>query len=123
VVLAELEIYREMYPISMQALKSAAEYWLHVIKSENSDKYDAYLSSLKPGWCNQRVDLFSFFIGLSAKKEHFYWIFSASSLAWKESVPNAWSFSMSQKEALTTFFFKNDFKAYFTYKALNIHIS
>jgi hypothetical protein len=26
VVLAELEIYREMYPISMQALKSAAEY-------------------------------------------------------------------------------------------------
>jgi hypothetical protein len=70
-----------MYPISMQALKSAAEYWLHVIKSENSDKYDAYLSSLKLGWCNQRVDLFSFFIGLSAKKEHFYWIFSASSLA------------------------------------------
>ena len=112
-----------MYPISMQALKSAAEYWLHVIKSENSDKYDAYLSSLKLGWCNQRVDLFSFFIGLSAKKEHFYWIFSASSLAWKESVPNAWSFSMSQKEALKFFFFKNDFKAYFTYKALHIHIS
>ena len=36
-----------MYPISMQALKSAAEYWLHMIKSENSDKYDAYLSNLK----------------------------------------------------------------------------
>ena len=47
VVLAELEIYPEMYPISMQVLQSADEYWHHVVKSENSDKYDAYLSNLK----------------------------------------------------------------------------
>jgi hypothetical protein len=59
---------REMYPISMQALKSAAKYWLHVTKSENSDKYDAYLSSLKLGWCNQREDLFRFLLGFLQKK-------------------------------------------------------
>ena len=36
-----------MYPISIQALKSAVEYWLHVINSDNSLLQDAYRSNLQ----------------------------------------------------------------------------
>ena len=36
-----------MYPISIQALKSAVEYWLHVINSDNNLLRDAYKSNLQ----------------------------------------------------------------------------
>ena len=36
-----------MYPISIQALKSAVEYWLHVINSDNNILRDAYKSNLQ----------------------------------------------------------------------------
>ena len=37
-----------MYPISIQALKSSVEYWLHVINSDNTSLLqDAYKSNLQ----------------------------------------------------------------------------
>jgi hypothetical protein len=69
---------------------------------------------------NQRVDLFRFLLGFLQKKEHF--IEYLVQVLWFERnrCQNAWSFSMSQKEALTIFSLKSDFKAYFINKTLNI---
>ena len=53
---------------------------------------------------------FSFFIGFSAqKKRTFYWIFSTSSLVWKESVSKCLIIFDEPKGGVDNFFFKKWF--------------
>ena len=70
-----------------------------------------------------KMIFFVFYWAICKKKEHF--IEYLLPVLWLERnrCQNVWSFSMSQKEALTILSLKSDFKAYFTYKTLNIHIS